>query len=68
MTTEKRRKVLYLEESLAVVRAMVNSSDLIDADTEEKRREFALTIIAIVAGERSAVPRKHRHLIRRGGQ
>lgn len=68
MTTEKRRKVLFLEERLAVVRAMVNGGDLMDVDTDEKRRFLALQLLTIIDGERAAVPRKHRHLIRRGNQ
>lgn len=68
MTTEKRRKVLYLEERIAVVRAMLNRNVYVGADTVSKRHDLTLLMMNILDGERPSVPRKYRHLIRRGNQ
>jgi hypothetical protein len=64
MTTSKRRDVLFLEERLSVVRHMLNEQTA-DLKTPEQVREFALRAIAVCDGERYAVPRKYRHIVRR---
>jgi hypothetical protein len=64
MTAKKRMEVLFLEERIAVVRAMLNEQTH-DLATPGKVRAFALRAIAVCDGQRSAVPRRYRYVVRR---
>jgi len=64
MTTKKRERVLFLEERIAVMRSMLNEQTM-GLKTPEQVRAFALRGIAVLDGERYAVPRKYRHIVRR---
>lgn len=59
----KRRQTLFLEERLAVVRRMLNE-DTMRIKTQEQIKRFALRAINVIDGDRRAVPRKYKGIIK----
>ncbi len=53
---------LHLEERCAVIRELANTT--LGPLTEEQHRDLMLTIMDIAAGDRRAVPRRLRDMVR----
>ena len=60
------RERLYIEERLAIARAMINEDMLsVFGDFKGKRREWVHRLLSVIDGESRAVPRKYRRRIGR---
>lgn len=62
----RRDRPLFLEERVGIARKMINEDTLcVFGRLTERQSAFVWRLIGVLDGDRQAVPRKHRSLVRR---